>query len=146
MQSNIARFGVLVAAVAAVVVLFIVLSGDDSDETGTAPATVARDNGGGAKQRGGGIQPATGIPTIEIEDGQPVGGIQDLSFTSGDRIQFKVTSDEDWEIHFHGYDVMMDVTPDKPVTFDVPADIEGIFEVEIEDTATQIAEITVNPG
>jgi hypothetical protein len=147
MESNIARLGVVIAAVAAIVVLFIVFSGDDSDETGTGPAaTVARDNGGGANKRGGGIQPATGIPTIEIEDGQPVGGIQDLSFTSGDRIQFKVSSDQDWEIHFHGYDVMMDVTPDKPVTFDVAADIEGIFEVEIEDTATQIAEITVNPG
>ena len=39
----------------------------------------------------------------------------------------------------------MDVDGRRPVTFDVPADIEGIFEVEIEDTATQIAEITVNP-
>ena len=130
MQSNLAKLALVGAAAAVVVILFIVLGGgDDSSDDSTTPT------GAGAGQ----------IPTIEIKDGKPVGGIQDLEFTSGDQIEFKVSSDEDWEIHFHGYDVEMDVTPGKPVTFDVPADIEGIFEVEIEDTATQIAEITVIP-
>jgi len=27
-----------------------------------------------------------------------------------------------------------------------PADIEGVFEVELEESATEIAELTVNPG
>jgi hypothetical protein len=131
MQSNLGKLAILGAAAAALVVLFIVLSGgDDSSDDSTTSTSSAPGQ----------------IPTIEIKDGKPLGGIQQLEFTSGDQIRFKVTSDADWEIHFHGYDVMMDVTPDKPVTFDVPADIEGIFEVEIEDTATQIAEITVNPG
>ena len=31
------------------------------------------------------------------------------------------------------------------VEFDFPADIEGVFEVELESSATQIAELTVNP-
>ena len=131
MQSNLAKLALVGAAVAVVVVLFVVLGGgDDSSDDSTTSTSSA----------------AGPIQTIEIRDGKPVGGIQDLEFKSGDDIRFKVSSDEDWEIHFHGYDVMTDVTPDKPVTFDVPADIEGIFEVEIEDTATQIAEITVNPS
>ncbi len=29
--------------------------------------------------------------------------------------------------------------------FDFPADIDGVFEVEIEETAVPIAELTVNP-
>ena len=131
MQSSLAKLALVGAAAAVVVVLFIVLGGgDDSSDDSTTPTGA----GAGAGQ----------IPTIEIKDGNPVGGIKDLEFTSGDQIEFKVSSDEDWEIHFHGYDVEMDVTPGKPVKFDVPADIEGIFEVEIEDTATQIAEITVD--
>ena len=137
MQSGPARVAVVIAAIAAVVVLFIVLSSGDDDES-TTTATTTQSAGDGGK-------PDSSVPTIEIKDGQPVGGVQDLEFSSGDQIRFEVSSDEDWEIHFHGYNVMMDVTPEKPVTFDVPADIEGIFEVEIEDTATQIAEITVNP-
>jgi hypothetical protein len=144
-QSNLGKLAIVLVAVAAVVVLFVLLSGDDSDESESPATTVERAAGGGAKKRGAGIQPATGVPTIEIEDGEPVGGVQELEFTAGDEIRFRVTSDQDWEIHFHGYEVMMDVTPDKPVTFDVPADLDGIFEVEVEDTATQIAEITVNP-
>jgi hypothetical protein len=32
------------------------------------------------------------------------------------------------------------------VSFEFTADIEGIFEVELEETHTQIAELTVEPG
>ena len=103
MQSNLAKLAIVGAAVAVVVVLFVVLGGgDDSSDDSTTSTSSA----------------AGRIETIEIKDGKPVGGVQDLEFTAGDDIRFKVSSDEDWEIHFHGYDVMMDVTPDKPVTFD----------------------------
>jgi hypothetical protein len=130
MQSTGARLGLGAAAIAVIVVLFIVLSGgdDDGDTSSTATTTSG----------------AT-VPTITIKDGEPVGGIQDLSFNSGDDIRFRVKSDAAWEIHFHGYDIPMDVEAGGSVEFDVPATIEGVFEIEIEQTATQIAEITVNP-
>ena len=123
--------GVLVVTA---VVLFIVLSGgDDSSDTTSSTADSSGTAGG---------KPAV----ISIKDGEPVGGVQDLSFTEGDNIQFTVESDQDWEIHFHGYDIAKDVKAGGEVSYDVPATITGVFEVEIEDTATQIAEITVNPG
>jgi hypothetical protein len=128
MQSNGARLGIAAAAIAVVVVLFIVLSGGDDDSSSSTVASTE-----------------VAVPTITIKDGEPVGGIQDLSFNKGDDIRFKVKSDADWEIHFHGYDIPMDVTAGGSVEFNVPATIEGVFEVEIEQTATQIAEITVNP-
>ncbi len=81
-----------------------------------------------------------------IRDGQPVGGVQDLSFTQGDDIQFKVESDVADEVHFHGYDVGMDVEAGGSVTFDVPATDAGVFEVELEQRVVPIAEITVNPS
>jgi hypothetical protein len=86
------------------------------------------------------------VPTIVIKDGEPVGGVEELSFAEGDLIRFKVDSDVAEEVHFHGYDVSMDVKAGGSVEFDVPATITGVFEVELEQSVTQIAEITVNPG
>jgi hypothetical protein len=133
---------IAVVGVAAAVVLFVVLSGDDDDSptTPTAATTTQAQTGGGGQS-----EPAE-VPTIVIKDGQPEGGVQELTFTAGGDIRFDVKSDADWEIHFHGYNVMEDVRAGGEVSFDVPADIEGVFEVEIEDTATQIAQITVEPA
>jgi hypothetical protein len=150
------RVGAVLAAVALVVavVLFIVLSGgDDSSSPSTTATSATTTNQSGTQNTGqqsggggGGKPAAEKLPTIVIRDGEAVGGVQDLTFTQGDDIRFKVESDQAWEIHFHGYDIPMDVKAGGSVTFDVPADIEGVFEVEIEQTATQIAEITVNPS
>ena len=86
------------------------------------------------------------MPIIEVENGQPVGGVQKLSFEKGDDIRFVVTSDVAEEVHLHGYDVSQDVEAGGKVGFDVPATIEGVFEVELEHSVVPIAEITVNPA
>ena len=142
MQSTGARLGVAAVAIVVIVVLFIVLSGGDDDSSSTVASTTAT-----TTEANGSTTTTTeaAVPTITIKDGEPVGGIQDLSFDKGDDIRFRVRSDADWEIHFHGYDIPMDVEAGASVEFNVPATIEGVFEVEIEQTATQIAEITVNP-
>lgn len=150
MQSNTARLAIAGVAVAVAVVLFIVLSdsGNDDSTTTTSPtaqetATSGSGNSGG---EAGGAGTTSEVPTIVIRDGQPVGGVQDLSFTQGDDIQFKVESDVADEVHFHGYDVGMDVEAGGSVTFDVPATDAGVFEVELEQRVVPIAEITVNPS
>jgi hypothetical protein len=85
------------------------------------------------------------VPTIVIKNGEPVGGIKQLEYSAGEQIRFKVESDIAEEVHFHGYEVMKDVKAGGTVSFDMPAEIEGIFEVELEGKKEQIAEITVNP-
>lgn len=150
MQSRGLRIGLVAAAAAIAVVLFVVLSGGDDD--GEAPTTAATtetevesgEPGGGGQAKPD--KPRPEIPVIEVKGGEPVGGVRELSFESGDEIEFSVESDAPAEVHFHGYNVTMDVAPGNPVTFKVPADIEGIFEVELEETAVQIAEIEVTPG
>jgi hypothetical protein len=137
------RIGLVVAAAAIAVALFVVLSGDDDDATESGAATTTQTE---AQPADGGQESKPEIPTIEVKGGEPIGGVQELAFNSGDRIRFRVTSDAPAEVHLHGYNVMMDVEPGRPVTFDVPADIEGIFEVELEETAVQIAEVEVSPG
>jgi hypothetical protein len=139
-----ARIALAVVAVAAAIVLFVALSGDDDESTST---TTQEQPGGQQKGEGGGGQAQKPeVPTIVVKDGEPVGGVQDLTFTAGDDIRFDVQSDTADEVHFHGYDVMEDVEAGGEVSFDVPADIEGVFELELEETATQIAEVTVGPG
>jgi hypothetical protein len=85
------------------------------------------------------------VPTIVIRDGEPVGGVKELEYSAGDEIRFEVTSDVADEVHVHGYDLMQDVPAGGTVSFDFPAEIEGIFEAELEGRKEQIAEIRVNP-
>jgi hypothetical protein len=86
-----------------------------------------------------------GVPTIVVRDGEPVGGVRELTFYSDEAIRFRVTSDSAQEVHLHGYDVAKEVEPGGTVAFDVPADIAGIFGAELEDTEEQIARVTVRP-
>ena len=89
MQSNAARLGIGVAAIAVVVILFVVLKGNDDDNSSTTtPTTTAASEGTGSNSgsgesnsnsgSGGSSSEAPDIPTIEVKDAQPVGGIQDL--------------------------------------------------------------------
>jgi hypothetical protein len=87
----------------------------------------------------------TAEATIVVKGGEPVGGVQELEYDAGDQIAFGVESDVADEVHVHGYDLMEDVTAGGTAEFSFPADIEGIFEVELEGRKEQIAEIRVNP-
>jgi Cu-Zn family superoxide dismutase len=100
---------------------------------------------GGSATAGGGEGTAA-VPTVVVKSGEPVGGIAELEFSAGEQIRFKVTGDEAEEIHIHGYDLMEDIPAGGgTVEFDFPAEIEGIFEGELEGQGTQILELRVNP-
>lgn len=160
MSSPGGRVAVGVVALAVLVALFFVLRDSGDDEPSTPAETEQTTGGNDAGTNGdegpdgagdgqaGGDGPGGGrpeIPTIVVRGGEPVGGVAELSFTRGDRIRFAVRSDVADHVHLHGYDVMKDVRPGDRVTFNVPATIEGVFEVELEDRVVPLAEITVNP-
>ena len=113
-------------------------SSDETNEATTGTATRPADSPESASMGGK-------VPTIVIRNGEPVGGIKELEYSAGDEIRFEVTSDVADEVHVHGYDLMQDVPAGGTVSFDFPAEIEGIFEAELEGRKEQIAEITVNP-
>jgi hypothetical protein len=85
------------------------------------------------------------VPTIVVRDGEPVDGIAELEYSAGEEIRFRVTSDAAEEIHVHGYDLAKDVPAGGTVEFAFPADLEGIYEAELEQLGVQIAELRVNP-
>jgi hypothetical protein len=153
MQAQTRTVVIGVAAVAVAVVLFVVLQGgddDDGDSPATTPTTTAVDQqtgGSGGSQGGGNEKPEEPeVATIVVRDGQPVGGVQELEFAKGDDIRFVVESDIAEEVHLHGYDVAKNVSAGGEVSFDVPATIEGVFEVELEHSVVPLAEITVTPA
>jgi hypothetical protein len=98
-------------------------------------------NGTTTTEGSGGGKPAT----IVVKNGEPVGGVKDLEYSAGEQVRFTVDSDVADEVHVHGYDLMKDVPAGGSVSFSFPAEIEGIFEVELEGRKEQIAELRINP-
>jgi hypothetical protein len=85
------------------------------------------------------------IPTIVVRDGEPVDGVAELEFSAGEEVRFRVSSDQAEEIHVHGYDISKDVPAGGTVEIAFPAELEGIYEAELEELGVQIAELQINP-
>jgi len=145
-QSRTARALVAVAALVAVVVLFVVLAGGDDDGGGETTTQAQPATGTTAPATEPEPEPAEeAVPRIVVEGGEPRGGVERLSFDSGERVRFVVRSDVADEVHVHGYDVSREVPAGGSVRFGFPASIEGVFEVELEGRGVQIAELRVSP-
>ena len=134
------------AAIVALVAVIAIGSGGGEDEsdvidTRTTPSAATTTTTGKTPAR---AEPRAQVPAIVLRDGRPVGGVEKLRFRKGGDIVFVVRSDTAQHVHLHGYDVLEDVPAGGRVRFDVPAKIDGAFEVELEETATPIAEITVD--
>jgi heme/copper-type cytochrome/quinol oxidase subunit 2 len=146
--SNAQRLLLLVGAVVLIVVGFVVLSpsGDDGGDqkaasTATPTATATTTTTAAAAP-----EPAPAVATIEVRGGKPVGGVKTITVKKGDRVTIVVTSpDTTEEVHLHGYDIKRDLKAGGRVRFSFTASAEGIFEMELEDTATQIAKLEVRP-
>ena len=115
--------------------------GNDDDSTTAVTGTTTAKGTDAAADEGG--NPA--IPTIVIRDGEPVGGVEELEYDAGEQVRFRVRSNRADEVHVHGYDIEKEIPAGGTVTLSFPADIEGIFEVELHESEAQIAELRVNP-
>jgi hypothetical protein len=83
--------------------------------------------------------------TITVENGQPKGGVQAMKVKKNGQVHLVVNSDTADEIHVHGYNLMKDVAKGGSVTFDFKANIDGRFEIELENAKTQIGDLSVEP-
>ena len=64
----------------------------------------------------------------------------------GDKITMTITADKAEEIHLHGYDIAFEVpSAGGTVSHTFKADKTGDFEIEIEDSSTQVGELDVSP-
>ena len=131
----------VVIAVVGVIVLTTSGGGDEEEAAAPGPQAAATETPGASAME-------TPEPTATPKPEPPLvtpGKVTKLRFKHGDTIRFRVRSDVADEVHVHGYDVMKDVEPGETVTFSFPADITGIFEIELESRGEQIAQLRVDP-
>jgi hypothetical protein len=143
--------------VAAAVVLFVLLAGggDDGAQQPTShsqPRSTTRAQSqsppkttGPKARRAPNVSKTSAVQRIVVRGGKPVGGIERLDFERGERVSFTVRSDVADEVHVHGYDIAKDVRANGTVRFAFPADIEGVFEVELESAHLTIAKLRIGP-
>jgi hypothetical protein len=130
-------FLAIAAVIAVVAVLVLAVAGGDDEQEATRAQSTATATPGAAATETPTPEPAPPLVTP--------GKVTKLRFEQGDTVRFRVRSDVADHVHVHGYDLMKDVEPGKTVTFSFPADITGIFEIELEDAGEQIAQLRVDP-
>ena len=135
----------LVMALLVVVAVVALAACGSSDESTTASGAESGANSGKSTPEAEKPAEKEEVPTIVVRDVEPVGGVQELEFSAGEEIRFRVSSDAAEEIHVHGYDIAKDVPAGGTVEFDFPAELEGIYEAELEELGVQIAELRINP-
>lgn len=153
------NIALIVAAVAALAVAFVVARGGDdpareaaevtpaiatvtSEPASTAPETSTSPTAP-RKAPAAASEPAP--PTVVFVGGAPRRGVKRLAFGKGDQVRFRVRSDVDEEIHVHGFDEYADVQAGRSVTLSFPAEFDGIFDVEMHGSGTQIASLVIQP-
>jgi heme/copper-type cytochrome/quinol oxidase subunit 2 len=138
-----------VFAVIALVILvaaFVILQpgGDSGDERPAAQATPAAT--ATPQTSAPDVKPAE-TPAPTVDPGPLLTGAQvtRIRVKKGDTVRFRVRSPQAEEVHVHGYDLKKDLSPGKTATMSFKATIEGIFEIEFEDSGKQIASLRVDP-
>jgi FtsP/CotA-like multicopper oxidase with cupredoxin domain len=143
--SNGARIGLLVGTVVVLVLAFVLLSpGEDAESpTATTPTVAAPATTTAVRPP---PPPAPTFETIRVRTGKPVGGVQTITVQKGDRVRIRVAStDTSDEIHLHGYDKYANVAPGRSARVVFTADAEGIYEIELHGSGTQIGKLVVEP-
>jgi hypothetical protein len=131
-------FLAIAAVIAAVAVILLATGGAETDRgavsTPTPTATANASDG-----------EATATPTPKPPPLLEAGSPQALTYKQGETVRFRVRSDTAEEVHIHGYDIKKELAPNNTITVAFKATITGIFEIELEHSATQLASLKVLP-
>jgi hypothetical protein len=74
-----------------------------------------------------------------------VNGERSLQAKQGEELSIRITVDEAEELHLHGYNLKLDLSPGKPGTLTFLADKSGRFEYELEKSRTELGVLEVQP-
>jgi hypothetical protein len=145
-----ARWAILAASLIALVVLFVVLRPEDEDSNGVGPSAPSSPTASTpsptspSETDSPSPEPERTVIEITYRNGA-VQGPTTFTVTQGDRVRILVRADVSDEVHFHGYDLTADVTPDEPARIDFVANAAGVYEVELEDLGEPLIELEIVP-
>ena len=80
---------------------------------------------------------------VSIEDGEMSPG--EVSAREGDRVTLRIRSNEQLEMHVHGYDVEREIKAGQAAELSFEADLTGRFEIENHETEEELGELQVRP-
>jgi FtsP/CotA-like multicopper oxidase with cupredoxin domain len=127
----------IAVVIAVVAVILLAGGGDETDKASNSAQTTTPTASASAS--------ATATATPKPPPLLQAGKVTTLTFKQGDTVRFRVRSDKAEEVHIHGYDIKKELAPNQTATVSFKASITGIFEIEFEGSATQIAELKVEP-
>jgi hypothetical protein len=149
------RLALIAGAVVIAVGAFVILSGGDNDDSSSSAPTAQTTTDQGSSNHGNSDQESTkskqeaakpSVTRIKVQNGKPVGGVAQISVKKDDTVALTVSSPNTTsEVHVHGFDIIKELKPGTPASFLFRADIEGVFDVELEETETPIANLKVEP-
>ena len=140
------RIGLIGVALIVAALLFILFQPEDSDDdTEPAPTATEQTLGGEPTATVPAPEPEPEFEVIRIRGGEPADGVREITVARGEVVRLEIQSDTAGEVHVHGYDVFKDVAAGGSVPLRFTADAEGVFEVELEETHTPIAQLNVEP-
>lgn len=128
----------------------LVLAGcGSSDDDGGAASTTAPADSTTTTTSAGPESTTTEAPEgsaieIVVMGGQVQGGRVDAKVAIGEEVTISITVDEAEELHVHGYDLRLDLTPGVAGELTFTADIPGVFEAELEHSGLQVLQLQVS--
>jgi plastocyanin len=89
---------------------------------------------------------AEGVQRVEVAfaGGAVTGGMSRYAVPVGSTVEVVVASDVADEVHLHGYDRAAFVTAGATATLRFVADLPGVYEVELEQRGTPLAQLEVS--
>lgn len=81
--------------------------------------------------------------SARISNGKVEGVPGRFEVDRGDRVRIEVTSDRSDELHIHGYDKTVPLTPGSQAAVAFVADLPGVFEVESHDSGLLLFQLVV---
>ena len=148
-MSRAMRISLVLAAVLAAVVAFAVLRPDDEPAVVATPDPTAAATPAADEPRGdAAAEDAQPTPRPKPRPKPPLltaGNPGKLAYERGETVVFRVRHDSAEEVHVHGYDISRDLPAGRTVTVRFPAELEGIFEIELESSHTRIGTLQVEP-
>lgn len=99
------------------------------------------------------VAPTEPEPEVEPDDAQVIaltvvggevsGDTGRVEVAMGTRVRLTVTADTADEIHVHGFDLYVDVSPGQASQLEFVADRAGIFEVELHDSRQVLTRLQI---